>query len=114
MITLTERAASELKDLIKSQDKASSALRVWVAGGGCSGLSYGMALDDPMEGDVLVDYEGIRVVIDQESMRFIEGAEIDYVDDLIGLIRANELRQDLRAMLQLCRTDYSYEPPTSS
>ena len=46
MITLSERAVTELKDLIVGQAKPSAALRVWVAGGGCSGLSYGMALDD--------------------------------------------------------------------
>src|ERR1035437_10170434 len=71
-------------DILAKEDNDTLALRVYVAGGGCSGLQYGMALDDPADGDVTFNYEGIRVVIDSESLRFIEGAEIDYVDSLMG------------------------------
>ncbi|HLK13820.1 MAG TPA: iron-sulfur cluster insertion protein ErpA [Fimbriimonadaceae bacterium] len=86
MITLTERAATELKDLIKSQDKESAALRVWVAGGGCSGLSYGMALDDgqPEAEDNVFEQDGLKVYVDPLSLNYMDGSQVDYVDDVLG------------------------------
>lgn len=86
MITLTDRAATELRDLINSQDKASAALRVWVAGGGCSGLSYGMALDDnePEGEDNVFDQGGIKIYVDPISLNYMSGASVDYVDDVLG------------------------------
>ncbi|MGE3126899.1 MAG: iron-sulfur cluster insertion protein ErpA [Fimbriimonadaceae bacterium] len=85
-ILLTNRAASELKELMKSQDKAEAALRIWVAGGGCSGLSYGMALDDgmPEEGDQVFEQEGVKVFVDGLSLQYMEGSSVDYVDDPMG------------------------------
>lgn len=86
MITLTERAATELSDLIKSNDKESSALRVWVAGGGCSGLSYGMALDDnaPETEDQVFEQSGLKIYVDPISLNYMNGAQVDYVDDVLG------------------------------
>ena len=86
MITLTDRAANELKELMVSQDRGNAALRVWVAGGGCSGLSYGMALDDnePEDGDQIFENGGIKVVIDSLSLGYMEGASVDFVDDTLG------------------------------
>ena len=85
-ITLTNRAATELKDLMTSQDKGASSLRVWVAGGGCSGLSYGMALDDgaPEEGDSIYEQDGVRIVVDSLSLSYMEGSTVDFVDDSLG------------------------------
>jgi iron-sulfur cluster assembly protein len=86
MITLTERAATELSDLIKGQGKEGSALRVWVAGGGCSGLQYGMALDDndPEAGDQIFENLGMKIYVDELSLNYMEGASVDYVDDVLG------------------------------
>lgn len=86
MITLTERAACELKDLMVSQNKASSALRVWVAGGGCSGLSYGMALDDnaPEADDQVFEQDGVKLFVDSTSLGFMSGSVVDYIDDVLG------------------------------
>ncbi len=86
MITLTDRAATELLDLITTQDKQSSALRVWVAGGGCSGLQYGMALDenDPEADDNVFEQAGIKVYVDPISLNYMDGASVDYVDDVLG------------------------------
>jgi iron-sulfur cluster assembly protein len=86
MITLTPRAATELKDLISTQDKPSAALRVWVAGGGCSGLSYGMALDDndPEADDNVFDHDGIKLYVDPLSLNYMDGSQVDYVDDVLG------------------------------
>jgi len=86
MITLTDRAAVELKDLIKGQDKPNVALRVWVQGGGCSGLSYGMALDDaePENGDQVFVHDDIKIYVDPLSLNYMEGSSVDYVDDVLG------------------------------
>src|SRR5947209_8627461 len=86
MITLSERAVTELKDLMSTQAKQEAALRVWVAGGGCSGLSYGMALDDgaPEEGDNIFEQEGVKIFIDPLSLNYMDGASVDYVDDVLG------------------------------
>ena len=85
MITLSERAVVELKGLIESEAK-DAALRVWVAGGGCSGLSYGMALDDgaPEDGDSVFEQDGIRLYVDPLSLGYMEGANVDYVEEALG------------------------------
>lgn len=85
-ITLTDRAITELKDLMVSQDKAESSLRIWVAGGGCSGLNYGMALDDnaPEAGDQVFEQEGVKILIDELSLNYMDGSSVDYVDDTMG------------------------------
>ena len=86
MITISERAVTELKDLMSTQAKQSAALRVWVAGGGCSGLSYGMALDDgdPEEGDQIFEQDGVKMYIDGLSLNYMEGSTVDFVDDALG------------------------------
>jgi iron-sulfur cluster assembly accessory protein len=86
MITLSERAVTELKDLMATQDKLNTALRVWVAGGGCSGLSYGMALDDsdPEEGDQVFEQDGVKIYVDGLSLNYMEGSSVDFVEDTLG------------------------------
>jgi iron-sulfur cluster assembly accessory protein len=85
-ITLTERAVTELKELMASQEKAEAALRVWVAGGGCSGLQYGMALDDgqPEESDQVFEQNGLKIFVDDLSLKYMEGASVDFVEDTFG------------------------------
>lgn len=85
-ITLTERAVSELRELIVAQASPNAALRVWVAGGGCSGLQYGMALDegDPEADDNVFEQDGIRVYVDPLSLRYMEGSSVDFVEDNLG------------------------------
>ena len=85
-VTLTERAASELAGMIVEHNKQGASLRVWVAGGGCSGLSYGMALDDaaPEEGDVVFANKGVNIIVDGLSLKYLKGAHVDYVDDVLG------------------------------
>ncbi|MBI1755585.1 MAG: iron-sulfur cluster assembly accessory protein [Fimbriimonas ginsengisoli] len=86
MITMTPRAVCELKDLIMTQGKPNVALRVWVAGGGCSGLSYGMALDDgqPEQADSVFEQDGIKIVVDGLSLGYMSGSQVDFVDDALG------------------------------
>lgn len=85
-ITLSERAASELKTLIADNGKAGAYLRVWVAGGGCSGLQYGMALDEnePEEGDEVIVHQDVKIAVDGLSLRYMTGSVIDYADDVLG------------------------------
>lgn len=85
MITLTEKAAEVLSEMIQSQEKP-GALRVWVQGGGCSGLSYGMALDDaqPDADDSVFEQNSIKIYVDSLSLRYMTGASVDYVDDVLG------------------------------
>ncbi|HVT11432.1 MAG TPA: iron-sulfur cluster insertion protein ErpA [Fimbriimonadaceae bacterium] len=85
-ITLSERAATELKSLIEENNKSGAALRVWVAGGGCSGLQYGMALDDadPEQGDVVLNDQGVKIFVDEMSLKYMTGSVVDYVDDSLG------------------------------
>lgn len=85
-ISLTARAANELKDLIQSQDNTNQALRVWVSGGGCSGLQYGMALDDsaPEKDDQVFEQDGVKIFVDPLSLNYMTGSTVDYVDDAMG------------------------------
>ena len=84
-LTLSVVASTKVRELLEQEGNPALGLRVYVAGGGCSGLQYGMALDDnTLDDDYVVGVEGIRVLVDSESARFLEGSEIDYVDSLMG------------------------------
>ncbi len=69
-----------------AEQKLSAALRVWVAGGGCSGLQYGMAIDDaePEAGDQIFEQEGVKIYVDEMSMQYMAGASVDFVEDPLG------------------------------
>ncbi|MBI2719918.1 MAG: iron-sulfur cluster insertion protein ErpA [Rhizobiales bacterium] len=83
-ITLTERAALRIRT-IAGADPAKSALRIAVAGGGCSGFQYQFDLTSQMnDDDLVIERDGARALIDKVSQGFLAGAEIDFVDDLIG------------------------------
>jgi iron-sulfur cluster assembly accessory protein len=83
MITLTDTAATKVKDLIEAEGEAGLALRVAVRPGGCSGFSYEMFFDsDVAADDVTLDYGGVRVVVDPSSAQLLTGATLDYKDGL--------------------------------
>lgn len=85
MVTLTDHAAEKLREMIEDRDRPDeNALRLFVKPGGCTGFSYGMALDAAKEKDHLFALKGVSIVVDPESLELIEGSEIDYVDDLTG------------------------------
>ena len=85
LISLTDDAALKLRGMIEAKANPSLALRVWVQPGGCSGFSYGMALDDSaLADDVVSDVAGMRVFVDAFSAQHLQGAKIDYVDSLMG------------------------------
>ncbi len=86
VITLTEAAAEKLNGIMKEKGvRETHALRVFVSGGGCSGLQYGMTFDpNPRAIDTVVMQHGMRVVIDPQSLQYMGGSTIDYVDSLMG------------------------------
>ncbi len=84
MLTMTEKAAEKAKALFVEKGVADAGLRVFVVGGGCSGYQYGMALAREYDDDDLViEHSGVKIVVDPDSAPLLEGAEIDYVDDLM-------------------------------
>ncbi|HZU03325.1 MAG TPA: iron-sulfur cluster insertion protein ErpA [Ktedonobacteraceae bacterium] len=83
-ITVTTAAATKISELLKQENDESLGLRIFVAGGGCSGLQYGMTLDEEQEGDTVVAMEGFKVFVDEMSLGYIVGSEVDYVDSLMG------------------------------
>jgi iron-sulfur cluster assembly protein len=85
LVTLTDAAATKVSELRAREGKADARLRLFVKSGGCSGFSYGLAFDDRLADDDLVeDHAGVPVVIDAFSAQYVDGAEIDYVDSLMG------------------------------
>jgi iron-sulfur cluster assembly accessory protein len=85
-LTVTERAAKKIAQLIEQEGGGENmALRIYITGGGCSGYRYGMALDENIyEDDVVVNAYGVKVVVDSFSAPFLEGSEIDYIEDVMG------------------------------
>jgi iron-sulfur cluster assembly protein len=85
LVTLSDAAASKLRELTKEEPNPQIGLRVYVYSGGCSGFRYGMMLEDqPTSEDVTIESNGIRVYVDQQSTQYLGGAEIDYLDTLMG------------------------------
>lgn len=84
MIKVSEAAGLKVQELLHKEGRAGQALRVFVAGGGCSGFQYGLAFDDtPAEDDWIIEEAGIEVYVDSTSATYLSGAQIDYVDGLM-------------------------------
>src|SRR3990172_2792010 len=86
MVTVTERAASKILELMAEEPEGEvSVLRVAIQGGGCSGFQYALGFGrGPQDGDNEIEMNGVRVVIDPFSAPYLTGSEIDYVDALMG------------------------------
>src|SRR5687767_263842 len=83
-ITVTDKAAEKARTLLADRGVENGALRVFVVSGGCSGYSYGMAIARNREDDdIAIEAEGITILVDQESAPLLDGAEVDYVEDLM-------------------------------
>jgi iron-sulfur cluster assembly protein len=84
-LTLTQAAASTIRMLLEQRKIMGYVLRVFVQGGGCSGMQYGMAFEaGPEDNDTVVEVDGVRLVVDPNSMTYLSGATIDFVDSLMG------------------------------
>lgn len=85
LVTLTPTATTRLTGLLQEKGLLEHGLRVFISGGGCSGLQYGMAFEnEAQEGDIVTDSGGVKVYVDPMSAMYLTGAEIDYVDNLMG------------------------------
>ena len=83
-VTMSERAARRIGEILRTEPSGAM-LRVSVEGGGCSGFQYRFDVDrEQAEDDLVIAREGAMVLIDSVSLRYLEGAEIDFVEDLIG------------------------------
>jgi iron-sulfur cluster insertion protein len=82
---VSERAARRISEILAREGQPGLKLRVSVSGGGCSGFQYGFALDDQNEdGDIAIERDGAKVVIDGMSLMYVIGCEVDFVEDLTG------------------------------
>ncbi|MFZ4115824.1 MAG: HesB/IscA family protein [Chthoniobacterales bacterium] len=80
---ITTHASKKLLSLLQRQGRPHGALRIAIIGGGCSGLQYKMDLvEGPVARDILIESQGVRIVIDPKSALFVSGSELDYSDDL--------------------------------
>ena len=85
MVTLTETAAKKVETLRLEEGKPEWGLRLRVVGGGCSGFSYELGWEDAVqEGDEVIESAGVKVYVDPNSVQYVSGAQIDYVDSLYG------------------------------
>lgn len=85
MITISEAAKAKIIDILREENNPRMALRTFVQGGGCSGFNYGFTLDDEInEDDFEIPLDDFKVVIDSMSMTYLRGAEINYVESLMG------------------------------
>ncbi|MEM8767283.1 MAG: iron-sulfur cluster insertion protein ErpA [Pseudomonadota bacterium] len=84
-IGFSNQAADKVRQLMNAEGNEALKLRVFVAGGGCSGFSYGFTFDDEVAGDdAVVEREGVTLVVDSLSYQYLLGSEIDYIEDLQG------------------------------
>ncbi len=85
MVQLTETAVSKVREILGSQDPKPEGLRIAVVGGGCSGFSYSMAFENtPNMLDKTYRFEDLKVFIDQASLLYLDGVEVDYVESMDG------------------------------
>lgn len=85
MLNVTDKAVGKVKEIIATQDPKPSGLRISVVGGGCSGFSYSMAFENDQQMlDKTYDFDGLKIFVDQASMLYLDGAEVDYVETMEG------------------------------
>jgi iron-sulfur cluster insertion protein len=85
MITLSESAVTRIQDILAEENQPDLKLRVFVQGGGCSGMQYGFTLDqDTGDDDWTLDINGVQILVDSMSGQYLQGAEIDFKDDVMG------------------------------
>lgn len=82
---VTERAAKRIGEILANEGDGGQKLRITVSGGGCSGFQYGFDLDTAdLDGDIAVERDGAKVVIDSMSLLYMMGCEVDFIEDLTG------------------------------
>ncbi|MBA2765226.1 MAG: iron-sulfur cluster assembly accessory protein [Thermoleophilaceae bacterium] len=86
MVTLTDIAATKVNEFLSGQESTpeTSGLRVGVRGGGCSGFQYALALDEQRDGDTIFEDHGIRVIVDEQSLSYVDGSVVDFKESMMG------------------------------
>ena len=85
MVQVSQTAASKISELLAEEGKAGSGLRVFVQGGGCSGFQYGLMIEEGGGvGDKVFESNGIKLFVDPVSVSYVNGAEVDFVDNVTG------------------------------
>ncbi len=85
LVTVTAKAAEKIQEFMKEESEHPEYLRVYVQGGGCSGLSYGMGFETkPEEDDSVIEENGVKLLIDSYSQDHLKGANVDYIESLMG------------------------------
>ena len=85
MIEITESAMAKIADILAEENNPKVKLRTFVQGGGCSGFSYGFTLDEEQnEDDFVIEKDGVVVLVDSMSMQYLQGATINYKEELMG------------------------------
>ena len=111
VVSLTDNASSRVKNLLGERNLEGYGLRVFVSGGGCSGMQYGMGLDaEAREFDTIVETGGVKVFIDPTSVMYLEGSVIDFEDNLMG----GGFRVDNPQAVASCGCGHSFRTEGSS
>jgi len=87
MINVTETASTKISELLVEEGRVGAGLRVFVQGGGCSGFQYGLMIDDGdgnTDADQVYEVNGVKLLVDPISLRYLTGAEVDFVDNNMG------------------------------
>jgi iron-sulfur cluster assembly protein len=84
MITVTDSAFQHLEALVREKGEPGKGLRIYVESGGCAGMQYGMTLDEALPGDEVFEKDAVKVLVDPQSLQYLNGSTVDYSDDLAG------------------------------
>jgi len=87
MLTVTPLAAEKINELLAEEQKTGTGLRVFVQGGGCSGFQYGLMIEEngaQPDSDQIIESNGVKLYVDPISIRYLQGAEVDFVDSIAG------------------------------
>jgi iron-sulfur cluster assembly accessory protein len=84
MLTVTPKAEAKLAELLRQQGNPELGIRLSIVGGGCSGFQYDMGFDRPREDDEIIELNGVKLLVDPISYRYLKGVEIDFVETLQG------------------------------
>jgi len=111
VLLVTPTAVNVIKTLLEQRQIPNHALRVFVSGGGCSGMQYGMAFEEtPRDFDKIVAVDGVRLIVDPTSLMYLQGSTIDFVDSLMG----GGFRIDNPNAVSTCGCGHSFRSQDSS
>ena len=84
IVTFTQKAIEKVKEFLKEENDPTLGLRIYIASGGCAGFTYGMTFDTPGDEDYVYEVEGIKIIIDKYSAKYLKGSNVDYVETLMA------------------------------